>query len=455
MAGFVQNYVPKNDLVRYHPLAEVLWKIQYLIFGMRPALSHLVNVLLNCLNAILLFWVVLNITGNKQMSFFAGLLFALSPLHAEPASWLCANNILLSTFFFLAGLITFEGYLKKGKAVYYGATVLFIILAIASFEASVVLPVVLLFYDFLWGKNTGLKTRIKTHLPFFILLVFYFMFRFIMFGGLGDHGIILHTNKTDFLKTLFIRNPVNFIYPVDRKIFTSGSLYIFWFSSAALVLLLVIRRNEIWENYRILLFSLFLMLVTCLPYIGILEIGKDMWNSRYLYLASGGFCILVSWLLMGAVNGASVYSPRVIFLTVIIFSLYGFMLYNNNKAWVGASVRMRTVYNDLNDIAVHARRDEAVFIIDPPKFYKGARFSYWGFNSIGQLLSKPGKHVWPIAVTKKSNRLEFIWSSQGPGESKAAEILADAKTAKALNMNAILVSWDEGKRHLSVLKNYD
>ena len=453
------------------PMTEVLYKIQYIVFGIRPAFFHLVSVLLNGLNAGLLFLLVIRITGMKQMGFLAGLLFALNPLHSEPVSWLIANNIMLCTFFFLAALVVFDDYMKYGKAASYCAALLFEILALLSHEAGVVLPGVLLLYDFLWG-HPGLKARIKTHLPFLVVLAFYFMLRFIMLGGLGDNGMILHADVWVYRKEVFIYIPFDFVYPVNREVFTSDPLYIFWISTSVLVVLLFIRRREIKNDYKVLLFSLCLILVPCLPYFGLLGIQKNLWNSRYFYLSSSGFCIFLSWLLMAAIKGASYAAPRVTLVAILITGFYGFILYTNNQAWSGASIRMRAVYNDLDNIIAYARRDEVVFILDPPPLYKGARFICCGYWAIDKMLSKPGKDLFLVPVTTKNDseitdekqqmriynlsHIKFLIPDfqRDAHYSKAAEILSGAKTPEGLNMNAVLVRWDERTMHLSVLENY-
>src|SRR5271167_2884960 len=67
----------------WHPLTWLSHALDCQLFGLSPAGPHLVNLVLQCLNVILLFWVLLRATDRLYCSAMVAALFALHPMNVQ------------------------------------------------------------------------------------------------------------------------------------------------------------------------------------------------------------------------------------------------------------------------------------------------------------------------------------------------------------------------------------
>jgi len=68
------------------------------IYGIDPAGHHEMNMIWHVIDAVLLFWVLLQATGYLGRSFMVAALFALHPINVEAVAWVAERKTLLSTF---------------------------------------------------------------------------------------------------------------------------------------------------------------------------------------------------------------------------------------------------------------------------------------------------------------------------------------------------------------------
>ena len=131
--GFVnyddQDYVTENSVVQkgltwtgikwafttghasnWHPLTWLSHMADCELFGLNPGAHHLVNVLFHTANAVLLFLLLLRLTGALWPAAFVAALFAWHPLHVESVAWISERKDVLSTFFALLTLLAYARY---------------------------------------------------------------------------------------------------------------------------------------------------------------------------------------------------------------------------------------------------------------------------------------------------------------------------------------------------------
>jgi len=86
------------------------------LFALNPGAHHLVNVLFHTANVVLLFLLLLRLTGELWPAAFIAALFAWHPLHVESVAWIAERKDVLSTFFALLTLLAYTRYaLKKSR----------------------------------------------------------------------------------------------------------------------------------------------------------------------------------------------------------------------------------------------------------------------------------------------------------------------------------------------------
>lgn len=137
--------------VQYYPLVFSTFWVEYHLWGLEPVGYHITNVLLQVVNALLL-WRILRGLGLPG-AWFAAALFALHPVHVESVAWITERKNVLSGAFYLASLLLFcrfaaldasgpESAAKAGR-VYVAGFVLFLC-ALLSKTVTCSLPAVVL-----------------------------------------------------------------------------------------------------------------------------------------------------------------------------------------------------------------------------------------------------------------------------------------------------------------------
>lgn len=147
---------------RYEPLALLSMGTDMAIWpaaGMKAI--HAGNLVLHCLNIILLYRLVWMISKNKVATLLSVALFALHPLNAEPVAWLSARSQLLGFFFLLLAMLAYlyhSRYPMHGGR-YMRLSVLFFLLSVLSGPAGLAFPLILILYD--GARGIGWRRSVK------------------------------------------------------------------------------------------------------------------------------------------------------------------------------------------------------------------------------------------------------------------------------------------------------
>jgi hypothetical protein len=126
----------------WRPLSLFSFYLDYQIWGLNPAGFHLTNIILNGLNALLVFFIFYEITRNWLYALPTSLFFSFHPCHVEAASWISGRTDLLAAFFLLSALMLFLLYQRHKRLYLYILTILFFLMALLSKENGVLFPLV-------------------------------------------------------------------------------------------------------------------------------------------------------------------------------------------------------------------------------------------------------------------------------------------------------------------------
>src|SRR5699024_6114106 len=96
-------------------------------------------------------------------------LFAIHPMQVESVAWASASKVVLYSFFYLAGLITYLHYRKVKKNRYLWLTLLFFLGSLLSKEQAVVFVLSLIAIDWVTVTNLKNKKRWIEKIPFLLL----------------------------------------------------------------------------------------------------------------------------------------------------------------------------------------------------------------------------------------------------------------------------------------------
>ncbi|MBT3921214.1 MAG: tetratricopeptide repeat protein [Nitrospina sp.] len=294
----------------WHPVTWLSHMFDFEFYGLEPSGHHLTNLLFHITNALLLFGILLKMTGAVWRSGLVAILFALHPLNIESVAWIAERKNVLSTFFWFLTLWAYFAFVEKKSIGKYLLVVFFLALGLMSKPMLVTLPFVLLLLDFWplkrWGDTAIHKETfarlILEKIPLFILVAMASVTTYMVQKGGGA------VRSTEFSSLYFrIANALvsyleyleKLVWPQGLSIFYPhpGNALPFW---KALVGLVVLVGVTIWAVRRIwqapyLAVGWFWYLGTLVPVIGIVQVGEQAMADRYMYIPMVGIFIAIVW----------------------------------------------------------------------------------------------------------------------------------------------------------------
>lgn len=299
----------------YRPVVKTTFALEYEFFKGNPHVSHLINLLLYILTALLLFKILKKMFAGYHpiLHFFTVMLFVAHPVHTEVVASLKNRDELLSFLGCLISLYLLLKYADTSKLRYIFLAFLAYLLAYLSKSSAIVffaiLPMALYFYSNIPAKKIILITVLilataiaarylpRVYLPKPERDVFFFENPLFFVRNLN---IVLGTGMISllfYLKILFIPHPLVFYYgyntiPVVSLFNPWAILSVIIHLSLFIFALYLIRRKHI-LSFAILyyLFSISLFSNIPAPAMGIVA-------ERYVFAASFGFCIILSYIFM-------------------------------------------------------------------------------------------------------------------------------------------------------------
>jgi Tfp pilus assembly protein PilF len=162
--------ITANKIGQYNPLSLLSFMLDYTLWGVNPAGYHLTNIVIHTLNGLLVYHFLLRLHGERLLSLVAAAIFLLHPVQVESVGWISERKGLLSLFFVL---LSWEWYCcyrdaEKGRGrLSYAASLIAFSLSLMAKTAGVTLPLVLLIFDWCFGKNER-RIRVLDKIPFFV-----------------------------------------------------------------------------------------------------------------------------------------------------------------------------------------------------------------------------------------------------------------------------------------------
>jgi len=342
---------PSHDFgsgsVSYRPVLSLTYFLDYHLWGNKPYGFHLTNILIHCINCLLVFQILSVIFGSSALACFAALLFGLHPIQSEAVAVIAYRADILSTFFVLG---SFYFWLKfqcgdRLKMGYYAGCLAMYFLALFSKESSVGLPVVFFLYDrFLGPSDRPLKRMAPYYAGFLFLLVFYLWVYFCIFpnstlqrhwlgGNFVNHCLISVDIGYSYLMGFLFPWKVDLIpgtyFP---SVFPLLSLKTF--KIAVLFILFSVVFLRLWKYHKPIAFFLSWSLVFYLPVSNLVPLANPM-AMRFMYLPSVGILAALAFFLDKAFNSplikgypqkmSSIFRASVLILCIILT-----LLLNNN-----------------------------------------------------------------------------------------------------------------------------
>ena len=310
----------------WHPMTWLSLMLDIQIFGLKAGPMLVGNLIFHIFNAILLFLILLKITGSRLKAAIVALLFAIHPSNVESVAWLVERKAVLSAFFFMMSVYLFMFYVKSKNIWIYVLTAFVYVMGIMAKPIIIIFPLVLLILDY-WplnrfnardldiikmdiriGQKVGLLLTsnsarlIYEKIPF--CLISCISVALSMFA-VHQHKIAINYQQVPLylrIKNYFVsivQYLYNAIWPVEMSIFHPfpENISLLYFLPALILFIVLtifavlLRRKSPW-----ILFGWLWFLITLLPAGGFIQAG--LWPAfahRFMYLPLIGLFIIVVW----------------------------------------------------------------------------------------------------------------------------------------------------------------
>lgn len=284
----------------WHPITWLSHALDCQVFGLRPAGHHFTNVLLQSLNALLVFVFLRVTTGRRWPSAFAAALFAWHPLRVESVAWVSERKDVLCAFFFLLSLLAYQWYARRPGVARYALMALCFAAGLLAKPMIVTFPFVLLLLDF-WPLQRFTSERFAWLLLEKMPLVLIgaadaAMTWFAQRAG----GAIKHLTLGDRVANAvmsYARYIGKTLYPTDLVVFYWQRFWLAYqvvpvvISLGTLTAIFVLQCRS--RPYLIVGWLWFLGML--IPTIGLVQVGGQSMADRCTYLPSIGLAVLLAW----------------------------------------------------------------------------------------------------------------------------------------------------------------
>lgn len=347
----------------YRPVMNIIYMLNYYIFGLTPWGFHLVNILFHAGNSVLVFLLTWRLFADKFTSepvcksastststststltfvvppFIAALLFAVHPIHTEAVAWVAAVPELSFTFLSLLSFYLFIESSGAFNSKYVFSVLLFFAAAFCK-ETALTLPIILFCYDYAFGKEKrSIQGIMKRYIPYVVAMGIYLIIRRNALEGFAPHRgnigffqslINVFPLFAQYLQKLLLPFNLNAFYvlhPISSFFELKGIIGVTLTAAFLLIAFFFYRKD------RRAFLALLLVVVPLLPVLYIPMLGQNAFAERYLYLPSFGFVLLPALLLKRMWTDATKIAKGLTIAMIIAAGFYSLATINRNTVW--------------------------------------------------------------------------------------------------------------------------
>ncbi|UCF42918.1 MAG: tetratricopeptide repeat protein [Planctomycetota bacterium] len=300
----------------WHPLTWLSHMLDCELYGLRPGLHHLTNLIIHIANSLLVFLVFRGMTGAVWRSAFVAAVFALHPVNVDSVAWVAERKNVLSTLLWFLTMWGYASYVRRGRAGRYLVTLLLFVVGLLAKPMLVTLPFVMLVLDF-WpfGRLGGEGNKVKAgeqrsqifrlvweKVPFFILSGISIYLSSLSIRRLGittPMGLVpmklrimqALVSYVSYLSKIVLPRKLAVFYPYPDGVAV-------WRSAVALLFLVCVTFLLVWvfRRKRYAAVGWLWYVGTLVPVIGLVQAG--LWPAtadRWLYVPAIGVFVVASW----------------------------------------------------------------------------------------------------------------------------------------------------------------
>ncbi|MGA1979360.1 MAG: tetratricopeptide repeat protein [Sedimentisphaerales bacterium] len=310
----------------WHPLTWVSHMLDCQLFGLNPFWHHLVSLLFHIANALLLFWILTNITGAIWPSAFVAAAFALHPVQVDAIAWAAERKTVLSGFFWLLTMLAYIRYAQRPNLRRYSLVLLAFVMGLMAKPMLVTLPFVLLLLDW-WPLDRFAQSRkestaatqkqqktsigySKATFPHLSaekvpLLVLSALSSVITLTAQHSGGAIISMERVSLgyrianMFVSYIKYIGKMIWPSRLAVFYphphANLLSVVVIICALLFVLITAISIHTGRRRKYVAVGWLWYVGTLVPVVGLIQTGSQAMANRYMYISMLGLLVIIAW----------------------------------------------------------------------------------------------------------------------------------------------------------------
>jgi hypothetical protein len=304
----------------YRPVVAIYFFAGRALFGCAALPFHLLSVAIHALNTLLVYLFARDLSGRRDLGFFAALLFCTQPGYYEAVSWVAAITDLLPGLWYLLTLCVFLRFLQSRAAAWYAAALIAFTLCLLTHESSATLLPMLIVLDLLVvnRRRTTLPAAAVRYAPFAPLLAASLTIAYIV----NSRSYLIREGHYRFGW-----------HAVPQMLQFILSLYVGRRSMASYLVIAAVTTALLWRGSPRVRFAVVFLFATLAP------ASFFTWDnvSRYLYVPAAAFALLLAEgiVALQTLLAARMPSPtaRAIGLVLAAAVAIRFSVYAEKSAW--------------------------------------------------------------------------------------------------------------------------
>lgn len=345
--------LPEGQAGVYRPIRSLIQAASFQLFGTQLWGYHLISLSIHLWITTLAYWLSWRLTKQKITAFLTGLFFGIHPVHVEAVTWISSSFDMAGIGFLLTSLVIYlDPKTRTSKQLKY-LTILFVTLAYFTYEATLVLPLLITSYK-LFIKRQSINQVARLTRWFWTLAIIYWLVRssldiplrevFILNNSYWTSGLVMSVAIIKYLGLVLWPQTLSFNHEIINGItntfihdhatsqmisyptLTTPGVVI----SLGLILCVSLYAWHFRRRNPVILFGWFWFLVCLLPVLQIIPTGK-LFAERYVYMASFGPLLILAH----AASRLLQLRAKLIVLGILVglSGFYSYHAFTYNQVW--------------------------------------------------------------------------------------------------------------------------
>ncbi len=317
----------------YQPLSVLSLAIDYKLAGLSEQFYHFTNVLLHCINTLLVYQLIVKIFLNYRLAFVSAILFGVASVHVESVVWITERKDMLFSMFFLLSMNTYSVYFKDGSKPSYVLSIAWFVCSLLSKPQGVALVPSLILVDYLLSDKHFYLRNLMNKIPFFLFAVLAGIGVIVFSEGQGmtvsffDQLILAGFSFSSYLMKILVPINLSAIYPYPAVL---GVIHYVGFAFAMVILGFTIYS---FRKYKQIAFALLFFAFNIVLLLQFIPNTYTLMADRYAYLPSIGIYLLLGFLLEYISKNYKEYFKLAIGVLGVYVIILILVTHNRTKVW--------------------------------------------------------------------------------------------------------------------------